>query len=255
MNNYLRIVSVSGVQAAEFLQGQISADVSTVNPQQACLGTLCNLKGRMIASFILVNPAQEIYYLVLHQSIAEQTKAELAKYAIFSQCEIELLDIDVSACAKEIELAFTVEVEEQQGIKVALPENRVLFIGQNCEQPLPEHEFIALDIDALLPWVTEQSADKFLPQAFFSDDNVSFMQAISYTKGCYKGQEVVARMHFKGEMKEGLYRLESGYFPAGHEFRDSSGKRLGQVVQSVEGNNAVLAVMRHDSIASFIEQK
>lgn len=265
----LALISVSGEQAREFLQGQISTDMREVSATEARLATLCNLKGRMLASFLVVEMAEMQFGLVVHQSVAAACVAELQKFAIFSRCDIAPSEqLILAAAAKPNAERHLWQVEQQKGggeepasLTVQLPNDVDLVIGNlpNARVGMDHAEFWASMIHAKIAWVTDETSEAYLPQVFFDDERD--LKAVSYSKGCYKGQEVVARMHFRGELKEGLYAItQQDVLPIGHEFRDSEGKLIGKVVYSAapkdqsvtQSATELLAVLRHDKAALLV---
>ncbi len=243
---HLAIISVKGEQARTFLQGQISCDMDDVTETHAQLGTLCNLKGRMIASFIVCQKTEDNIYLIMHESVITSALTDLKKYAIFSRCELTVVTCTLVAQHHTHQTDWHVEQKNNDVLSIFLPNDRILQIANandaldNQVDAMSMDEFITADIAANLPWVTDKTMDNFLPQAFFNDE----FAAVSYEKGCYKGQEIVARMHFRGQMKEGLQTIENNHYQIGEELRDTDGKLQGTVIWVAPHSQKALAVMR-----------
>ena len=86
--NYLSILKVSGQGAFELLQGQITCDLNKVNSTSSCLGALCNVKGRVISSFIVTSIDKEEFILIGPSEMLIRTEEELKKYSPFYKVEV-----------------------------------------------------------------------------------------------------------------------------------------------------------------------
>lgn len=262
----LGVLAIDGPDASAFLQGQATCDCRLVTAQRAALGALCNLQGRMIVSFYVVASAAGLHLLMPRDRVG-LVLAHLKKYAVFSK--VTLRD-DSAACAMLgcVDDAsgaepFTVSPGEN-GIPVLhLRGQRALMLSMNdaaetgvapcgTGESSAENAFArawrAASIRAGEVLVDTANAGLFLPQAL----NYDVIDGVNFRKGCYTGQEVVARMHFKGKMKERLQIFHaSGLVAAGCALHDSSGQEIGSVVDAVaDGHGALLAaVVRHDALA------
>lgn len=154
-------ISVSGPDAREFLQGQLTCDVTALEDGQCTLGAYCNIKGKVESLFYLIRD-DETYFLYLHPDLADLTLNELKKYAVFSKVALKLCEIPLPS-----ELART---EEQQVL-------------------------------AQIPQLYPETVGQFFPH----DLNLPELDAVSFTKGCYRGQEIVARMQHRGNLKRRMY--------------------------------------------------
>ena len=96
ISKYHRIIVVEGKDSIDFLQGQISTDVSKQEIEQIDRSAICNLKGRVIASFLCKKISNDLFHLVTHQSVVKKLVDTLKKYAVFSKVSIEEGDENVS---------------------------------------------------------------------------------------------------------------------------------------------------------------
>jgi folate-binding protein YgfZ len=219
-----RILQVKGRDAAKFLQGQLTCDVRRLEQQDVLLGAHCNPKGRMISSFFLAQIDADTIGLRVRANIAEPALAALKKYIVFSKAEITQTE----------KVGFALIGHPVSGLPARLPEPGKSVIGDGFT--LLHHTSGLLEIWAesaramelwqqLLPSVTvvpsqhlerhwvewgvaevqAATAEEFIPQMF----NYNLVDGISFKKGCYTGQEIVARMHYKGQSKKHLYRIVS----------------------------------------------
>lgn len=238
----LTCLSVCGQDAAKFLQGQISIDMPKLVYEQgvggAHLATRLDLKGRVVAVFWVVAVADG-YRLLLPSSMAATLLADLGKYIVFSKASIEPLPLTVVAVNGANIAAGAVRMLDDSAFIVgtsvgtskdatagnapgAAGDNGGLALVAGSEaaleafwQPLvtPSTDTLAEPslgawetalIDAGLVLTEPATAGLWLPQELGCDA----LGAVSFSKGCYLGQEVVARLHFKGKVKQHLYRLD-----------------------------------------------
>lgn len=236
----LACLSVTGKDATAFLQGQISIDMRELVYAQetgrASLATRLDLKGRVVAVFWVAAVADG-YRLLLPSSMVDTLLADLGKYIVFSKATIERLPLTVVAvsgagvAAGEVrmiggagfsvgthigDLAYSVAdnlaAKEAAGLTLVAASDRQL---QEFWQPFAEAQTISGASPCVRFWESAliaagvvmaeaTTAGLWLPQELGSDT----LGAVSFSKGCYLGQEVVARLHFKGKVKQRLYRLE-----------------------------------------------
>ena len=170
-NNFLTPIRIDGADAAGFLHGQFTTDVTGLAPGQAGLSAWCDPKGRVIASFILAR-LDEVFWLLLPGALKEAFSKRLKMYVM--RADVNIVDAGV-------------ETEK-------IPE-------------LPTYPS-GIDADALettsirqgIPWLNPETSGRFLPQEL----NLDHLDAVSFTKGCYPGQEIIARLRYRGAVKRRL---------------------------------------------------
>lgn len=252
---HLGILEVSGSDAERFLQGQTSAQLSLANGDFAPLTCFCGTKGRMLANAQVFQVAKDCYWLLMEQSLLEPLKGHLDKFAVFYKADMRLRD-DVAPIGlighdapALLEARLDIEPphvwhQSQQHERVVLrhpgPRPRLIALLPTTEleeswqalaqqaTPVGNAVWCLQDIQAGLGWLRSSQQDSYLPQML----NWEALGGISFKKGCYTGQEVVARAHFRGQVKKRLLRLtfEGGEVPeAGTEVIDANGKRQGVV--------------------------
>jgi len=249
----LGVLAIDGGDAATFLQGQATCDCRQLDGTRAALGALCNLQGRMIVSFYVFSVAGGLRLLMPRDRVAA-VLSHLKKYAVFSRVTLRD-DSDAVALAYAV-----IDTAAPFSVTAAAGGARILHLrGQRALRWDPSTPPAAADGDAAA-WraaciragellVDTASADAFLPQAL----NYDVIDGVNFRKGCYTGQEVVARMHFKGRMKERLQLLHAPAAApaAGSALQDGDGQDVGRVLDAVgsgEGS-VVAAVVRHDALA------
>jgi len=248
--NHLSFLEINGEGAFDLLQGQITCDVNKVDSNNSCLGALCNAKGRIISSFILCLLEKGSYGLIGHHKTLKKTEEELQKYSPFYEVEInENLSFSFFGINKET-------FENTYNKKIVYPDNTIeiggstfiSYLGKKfllafCDKEgLSEFENL-FELDAnRIDWkldeifcqnveIYEENSGKYTPHELNYDVN----NRIDFEKGCYTGQEVVARMHYRGK---NLPRLNLAETPdlnitENMTLTDQEDKKIGKLVKVV----------------------
>ncbi len=253
-------LQLRGSDAAKFLQGQTTCDLLALAQQPAgtmISGAHCTPKGRMIFDFsAFFNPdAEDELVLLTAPDLAATALASLKKYAVFFKVEIS----DVSAQWQQLlvfaanreplaaELGAVQELGEQI-FTVTLPAGAALPTQLAGAAPADEgwahNQLLAAGIAELCA----ATSDLFIPQML----NYDHRGFISFKKGCYTGQEIIARAHYRGAVKRRLALLQaSGVLPAtvqpGAELRDSDGRAVGTI--AAVGAAQLLAAVTEPALA------
>jgi folate-binding protein YgfZ len=222
LNPFYGLISISGSDAAMFLQGQITADLRTITAMAPGFSAYCNAKGRIRALFRIFFH-QECYFLQLPIDVLPSTLATLKKYARFSKVILE----DVSEQWQRVGIWTDSDREAfipnnlQDIILLSLPcpdlYKRFELIGSRSNvKPLwdqlleTENAVISdfdawksLDIQAGIPEIWPETIEQFLPHSL----NLPALGAVSFNKGCYCGQEIVARMEYRANVKHKLFNI------------------------------------------------
>jgi len=231
----LGIIRVAGDDAQTFLQGQFSADIRDVSAVRAQFSTYSTAKGRMLASF-LIWQHEDSYYLLLSADIAAAIAKRLTMFVMRSKVKVSLLDASEvhvaglrgAALQQKLETHFATEqalplavIQHGGDVAIALPEGGYI-VHTAVDSPLPallqEVDAVAVsaaawairDIDAGIAWVTQATQEQFVPQMA----NMEIIGAVSFKKGCYPGQEIVARTQYLGKLKRRLFKARLAQFAA-----------------------------------------
>ncbi|MFP4146840.1 MAG: YgfZ/GcvT domain-containing protein [Halorhodospira sp.] len=249
------IVAVTGEQAQDFLQRILTADIPRPEASSTILAGLCSPKGRLLAIARLI-PWHDGYRLILPREIVEPTLARLQMYVLRSQVTItalhphwQLLQATGPGVAERLAAhGLTLPAPERHACDrdersvVRLPEapERYWILGPS-EALHPLHEALMqqlpkapaplwrqLEILAGQPQIVAATQELFLPQMV----NLDRLGGVSFGKGCFPGQEVVARTHYRGRVKQRLGRACGPDAPPspGAEIRDREDQLAGQVV-------------------------
>jgi len=272
----LGLLKFSGEDAANFLQGQLSNDVNALNGSQSQLSSYCSPKGRILASFRIFRDGDDFYLLIPADTLAA-TQKRLQMYIMMSKVTIEdlsdetvrigLSGEDATALLKQHTLNIPEgknayhQQDNVQLLSIGDTFPRTILIG-NADDLKPVWETAAtklamkgynswqyMDIQEAIPSIVAANVDAFVPQMV----NLHAIDGVSFSKGCYPGQEIVARMHFLGKLKRRMYRAsvksEQAPKPSDSLFSDSSrsGQGAGQVVNCAalaDDNYEILAVIQ-----------
>lgn len=243
-----QLIEAHGADAEKYLQGQLTADLIALPSGANTLAAHCDPKGKMNAIFRLLKVDSEQFLLLIKKDLLPSALDALKKYAVFSKISFDLRDWQIvgligKKCGK-IEPRFTLEIDEQRAI---LLNESALPINFNADEKIWE----SADIQAGLPNLSAATQNLFIPQAL---NLQAIEQAISFTKGCYIGQETVARAKYRGANKRAMFILKgkTQTLPAiGDEIEmrlESNWRKTGSIINAVnlDGQLWLLVVLNND---------
>lgn len=275
--------SAVGADAEKYLQGQVTADIAQLTDSQHVLCAHCDAKGKMWSDLRLFH-RNAGFAFILRRSLRDAQLTELKKYAVFSKVTIApdddsvLLGLAGQQARAALEPLFDQLPDENTPVVTSgnttilwfnTPAERFLLVTDNTTaQELAEklseqaqrndsQQWLALDIEAGLPIIDSVNSAQFLPQA----TNIQALNGISFKKGCYTGQEMVARAKYRGANKRALWSLagQAGRVPApGEDLELQLGenwRRTGTVLAAVrleDGQILVQAVLNNDLTADTV---
>lgn len=278
--SHLGLIGVQGADALDFLQGQFTNDTRNITEERSQMSGYCNPKGRMLAAFRIFRRADTIY-LQLPMSLLEPLLKRLSMFVLRASATLknasdELVRIGLAGDCAESALAGHLphlpQVDDdavQHGgltaIRVAGSQPRFEIVGPVTEMqelwqalatrttPANPDFWAWLDIHAGIPTVYPETTEAFVPQMA----NMQLVNGVSFTKGCYTGQEVVARMRYLGKLKRRMYlaHIDSDTAPrpgaALFSASSESGQGTGKVVAaqtSPGGGCDLLAVVQISAV-------
>lgn len=215
---HLGVVSFQGPDTIKFLQGQVTCDVEQLNSNNHLIGARCNSKGRALTSFYLVQINNDQLLMIMDLSLVKSSIDELSKYAAFFKVELNdaseeyhCIGLNNSFPVNETDLTpsttllANIRLEDHRQLLVFSKEQSKPLWNILLEQYKPVGtEYWALqNIQAGIANIQLETSAMFVPQMF----NLQAIDGISFKKGCYTGQEVVARMKYLGKLKRRMYRL------------------------------------------------
>lgn len=271
--SHLGHISLSGDDARDFLQGQVTCDLNQVSSSMSSLGAHCNQKGRVVSLFRLFQHNDRILLRTPRNNLAN-AETFLKKFSIFSKVLIEnvssewvTIGLSGSNASEHIEVVLGTAPKNmnEQTAQGNVSVIRIPGVTERFELcgPIPDiiQVWEKLDVHAApvgpnawaiqdlligMPEVTHRLSEGFLPQSL----DLLHWNVVSFDKGCYLGQEVVARLHYKGDVKRVLqgFSAQGATLPSvGDELVDSKDKSLGTVLNAQwlpAGAIQILAVVK-----------
>ncbi len=279
------LLTCAGPEAFKFLQGQVTCNVDDLHQPQARLGAHCTHKGRMIASFVAFATHSDTIALSVNSGCLDALKTALGKYIVFSKAKLAVADnqVGVGIAGSNAETVLktlfgdvpdsiyatvtsnsgTVIRIAQQQFECWLSEEVAMEVWSKMQpecQAIGNNDWDRLCIQQGLAEVRAQTIEEFIPQML----NFEPRDGISYSKGCYTGQEVVARMTYLGKLKRHTYRMELAgtqqLLPGTPVYAAQSTQSAGHIVMSATthcGNTACLVCVTDQAVSDngvFLDQ-
>ncbi|MFC6301257.1 folate-binding protein [Pseudomonas sp. CCM 7893] len=266
------VLAVRGADAAKFLQGQLTCNLNYLSDTQASLGARCTQKGRMQSSFRILLQGDGVL-LAMASELLEPQLADLKKYAVFSKSKLTdesaawvrfgLSDADSALLGLGLELPpetdSVARTDELIAIRVSpgrtelwAPATQAETVRSQLAAHLKEgdlNQWLLGQIRAGIGQVMAQTRELFIPQML----NLQAVGGVSFKKGCYTGQEIVARMQYLGKLKRRLYRLSLDASelpePGTPLFSPSHNSAIGEVVIAARADQVIelLAVLQAEA--------
>ena len=221
---------VAGTDAATFLQALVSNDVEALAAGESCEALLLTPKARVIAPLVVLRRSAEDFLVLTEPELGDRVRAQLVRFRLRSQVEIE----------PEEHVSVVVLGQTEGGIPnrdYGVPAVEVLDEGHTGREA-SERELEVLRIRARTPRMGQEIDDRVLPA-----ETGLVERAVSFTKGCYPGQEPVVRLHHRGHANRGLRVLELGGDVPEYDAEVRHGDRLvGRVTSAARDGDQVVAL-------------
>lgn len=276
--SHFGVIRFAGEDGEAFLQGQVSCDVRQALQSHAQFGSYCTPKGRMLATFLLWRDADG-FLMQLPAPLRESIQKRLGMYVLrakvktsdASEATVRLGVAGSGAAAALAELGVVAPEEDYAvaplgaGSVIRLPGGRFEILlapeaapgvwqtlSKHCT-PVGSGRWEWLEIQAGIPGVTSATQEQFVPQMA----NLEVIGGVSFTKGCYPGQEIVARSQYLGKVKRRMHRVHiqspdavplAGDLLFGQGPAEQSGGMIINVQPSPEGGYDALAVILSTSL-------
>ena len=227
------LLAVTGADARDFLHAQLTNDIQQLGADRAALAGWCTAKGRLLATMLVFGSGDQ-FFLQLAPAIALVVATRFSMFILWSK--VKIAD-ESEACAQYGCWETRTSLAWDGGVAtVPVDGNRTLRLGKGLSLPETKSEldWTLAEIRAGRPWISAATQDKFVPQMV----NLEKLGGVSFQKGCYPGQEIVARAQHLGEVKRRMVRVQA---PAGTELKAGQDFNGGVVVDSAGGE--ALAVM------------
>ncbi len=261
------ILQLVGPDTHTFLQGQTTCDIDQLTPEHSITGAYCTPQGRVVCDFRAIAQNDEDCLLSMQRGICDNSASVLGKYIVFSKSQINnasdawtvfaVWGNKLSSLGNDQGSNGVIwsQVDDQRWechCPEAQVDNTVEMLA-TIAQPVAESAWQLEEINAGLAHIEAETVNMFIPQML----NYQATGHISFSKGCYTGQEVVARMHYRGKLKRPMYiaQLDDHAPTAGTAlFRSEGDQSVGNIVNSVDTDNGstVLAVCAKDAAAEGV---
>ena len=235
---HLGVICATGEDAATFLQGQLTQDVMSLGSSEAHLAAFCNAKGRMQASFVVFKRSEHEILLVCNRDILPATLKRLSMFVMRAKAKLH----DASNDFRLLGMAGTATeliagCARSAWAKVDIGHANVIFLPPGAGQaralwcapvaePVPPGTLIDLNtwhwlgVQSGIAMISQPIFEAFVPQML----NYESVGGVNFKKGCYPGQEIVARSQFRGTLKRRAYLVHTGV--------EADGPSVGQEVFS-----------------------
>jgi folate-binding protein YgfZ len=208
------IIQISGIDSAEFLQGQITNDINLVSNDKFIDSAVCNVQGRVISLFMIRKYAED-FQIIVDSSLSVKLLNHLKKYAVFFKTEMNIIN--------ELSKGLVV-ISDEEWEKDCIKKGRAE--------------------------INDHLSEKFTPHELNYHNN----EIINFQKGCFTGQEVIARMQYRGKLKFALARFgikKSQLMERGEMLTNHAGKNIGQVIMFA-GNIGLMSLKNSSNLENDI---
>ena len=232
------IISFDGVDVRDVLQGQTTRNFKTLGVNQPIDGAFCDIKGRVITDFTAVLTAETMVLMRVNAAIAPLLQQHLSKYLMFSKTKMTVLEWHSWGCRGEVHAEVNDIVVSRAGGHYEVWSSS----SRPPEQAITASDWLEYRISRGSARINEQGVGKYLPQ----DLNYDLTGFVDFDKGCYTGQEIIARLHYRGQPKRrlSLLTVNSDTQPSCAEkiVDASTGKTVGSVIEVVPSEDAFLCL-------------
>lgn len=215
---HLGLVRVTGADAAAFLHGQVSNDITALAINQSAMAAYCNPKGRAIALLRILRTGPESFLLAMSTDLVDAVVRRLGLFVLRAKVKLEPLDASFYGIRSASEAAPFGSLPERGAgvayaggylVNVGFTSDRYLHMTETDDIPdgleVDERPHLWMSLLAAdgIPEIFAATSEEFLPQAI----NLDLIGAVSFRKGCYPGQEIVARLRYLGKLKQRMVRI------------------------------------------------
>ena len=246
---FFSILRVTGEDKATFLNGQLSNDIKNLAENQACYATYNTPQGRVLANMIIAHQNNALF-IIIAKDLAESIAKRLKMFILRSKVQIEMLDDwGVSGSLKDnaqpiLPNQATLNFPIDQENNIHLPHSGCLNITPKEQLPIyqPEYEqrWQQHEIQSGYLWISAKTSGAWVAQ-MLNQHNIG---AIHFRKGCYVGQEIIARAQYLGQVKRGLaIAKHSKTLTTNSKIYNQQQEEAGEIINSC--NNWHLLVLKH----------
>jgi folate-binding protein YgfZ len=249
------VIRAAGADAATFLQSQLTQDVRGLDAERATLAGWCSAKGRLLASFVVWRPDPETVLLACSADVLPAVLRRLSMFVLRAKCKLS--DASAEWPLWGVAGGASPPPWRREGARIGLPGAqgvaRALHVG-DAPPGLPSLDAPAwawLEVTSGLPRITAATVEQFVPQMI----NLELVGGVDFQKGCYPGQEVVARSQYRGTLKRRafVFDVAAAAAPGQELFHSADAQQpAGMVVNAAswQGRHRVLAEVKLAALAA-----
>lgn len=213
------VIGVEGEDAVTFLQAQLSNDLAGMAESQMRIAGLCTAKGRLLGSFFAIRRGKQVLLVCRKETVAALVK-RLSMFVLRSKCKVQDLSDQYQLCFvadSGLPASMQVQWNDQGDATVSLRAGAtsslpgilltaVNPVGNTTDSQTQGDDTFEYTLQQLgIAYVSQPTVEMFVPQAI----NFDLVGGVSFSKGCYPGQEVVARSHYLGKVKRRVFQASS----------------------------------------------
>ncbi|MBM94080.1 MAG: hypothetical protein CMF51_04960 [Legionellales bacterium] len=221
-----RVLTFNGEHVRDYLQGQLTCDLRALQVGHGALFAYCNHKGRALATGFILFETLQTYHLILHHSLIETLQIRFTRSAVLSSVEVHS-NLNNAAL-------YPIDNAPPSALKTQTLTYALGLSTSEQHNPSIEHEWHDQVLRAGYPMIEASSSDLYTPHMLnLPLITLQETPAVSLTKGCYVGQEIVSRIHHQGQNKKifRVYRTTTSLPPPPLELLDHSKNLCGQSFQ------------------------
>jgi tRNA-modifying protein YgfZ len=248
------VIRAAGPDAASFLHGQLTQDIAGLDTGRAGLAGYCSAKGRLLASFVVWRASADELLLACSADLLVPTLKRLSMYVLRAKCKLSDASAELPLYGVAGQAALAADATWQgraggQSTLIRLPDAggvpRALAFGDPALPALDAAAWSWLEVGSGVPRIVAATVEQFVPQMV----NLELVGGVNFQKGCYPGQEIVARSQYRGTLKRRafLFASEATAQPGQEIFHDADREQPAGMVAnaaSLGGRHRVLAELK-----------
>ena len=256
--DHFSIISISGADSTEFIQGQMTQDISAIGDDEARMTAILNPQGRVMSTALIMHWDDSII-LVLNKDTVDDLIVWLSRFILRSKVTVSRLEAHIYGLNQNLANIESDSLDLEKEIfclrSIETDAERTLLITKSLHDfskssitTMSCRNWQLADIQAGIPIIYKENIAKFIPQMV----NLDLINGISFNKGCYTGQEIVARVQHRGKIKRRMFHISTQQ--SNTEIRPGTpvllgDSEVGTIIQSVQYKNQIhsLAVIKNDA--------
>ena len=256
--DHFSIISISGADSTEFIQGQMTQDISAIGDDEARMTAILNPQGRVMSTALIMHWDDSII-LVLNKDTVDDLIVWLSRFILRSKVTVSRLEAHIYGLNQNLANIESDSLDLEKEIfclrSIETDAERTLLITKSLHDfskssitTMSSRNWQLADIQAGIPIIYKENIAKFIPQMV----NLDLINGISFNKGCYTGQEIVARVQHRGKIKRRMFHISTQQ--SNTEIRPGTpvllgDSEVGTIIQSEQHKSQIhsLAVIRDDA--------